>query len=277
MAEEKKENEVNIRRSDSPSSADTELITRGGKRIRVTEEEFAVMLEKAGGFKSRLAKQLGISVSAVCHRIKRSKYLQEQCKTIEETVLDMAEAGLLKAAQNGEPWAITFILKCKGRKRGWVERQDVSITGADELPPPIVIPINNPVFIAEETERQRKEFADVIDVAMGEFTDGGSAANTDEGGASAAEQTETTPEAPVTASSIEDEQTHAPGEKTPQDANSGAVANPKQDQRPLRPSEVLAMRRAQAEKKAEDRPNGGQQAPKRFVATAKGFPIYRNN
>ena len=118
MAEEKKEKDVNVRRSDSPSSADTELITRGGKRIRVTDEEFAIMLEKAGGFKTRVAKQLGITLSAVCHRIKRSEYLREQCKSIEETVLDMAEAALLKAVNEGEAWAITFVLKCKGKKRG---------------------------------------------------------------------------------------------------------------------------------------------------------------
>lgn len=40
MAEEKKENEVNVRRSDSPSSADADLVTVRGKRIKVTDEEF---------------------------------------------------------------------------------------------------------------------------------------------------------------------------------------------------------------------------------------------
>lgn len=253
--------EVNIRRSDNPSSADTELITRGGKRIKVTEEEFAVMLEKAGGFKSRLAKQLGISVSAVCHRIKRSKYLQDQCKTIEETVLDMAEAGLLKAAQNGEPWAITFILKCKGRKRGWVERQDVAFSGVDELPPPIVLPIINHGYIAAEAERQRREFAEVIDVAVGELTDGGGE-----------ERAETAREAPVSASSADDGQTHAPAEEAPRGADSGGGEG-SAPRRQLRPSEVKAMLEA-AEK------GGGAQTPStpsRFVATARGFPIYRNN
>lgn len=174
-----------------PTSFDAEpLTTPSGKRVTVTDQEFAVMLERAGGFRTRVAKQLGISASAVTHRIKRSKYLSDVCRTVEETVLDMAEAQLLKAAQNGEPWAITFILKCKGRKRGWIERQDIAFGGdADALPPPVVLSVHDAAYVEAERERQKREFADVVDAAMIELKPRGAAGVFDMGGGEDAAET----------------------------------------------------------------------------------------
>ena len=277
--EEKKENEVNVRRSDSPSSADTELITRGGKRIRVTDEEFAIMLEKAGGFKTRVAKQLGITLSAVCHRIKRSEYLREQCKSIEETVLDMAEAALLKAVNEGEAWAITFVLKCKGKKRGWVERSELAFANADELPPPITIAFNNPEFIAQETERQKKEFAETIDLAADDFK----VAMPDELTPSAKvvenndrERNENGLEANVTASQVKDKQILGLAKEAPKTQENEP---PTQEQtqpkpsRPLRPSEVEAMKRAE-KAKAEAENKQKSQAIRPRSLTPRSRPIF---
>lgn len=47
----------------------------------------------------------------------------------EGKVIDLAELGLYKAILNNEPWALQFILKTKGKKRGYVERTE--LTGAD--------------------------------------------------------------------------------------------------------------------------------------------------
>lgn len=176
VAEKRAEREAAAKRKSPPHHPDPstfdadELTTASGQRITVTDLEFAAMLEKAGGFRTRVAKQLGITASAVTHRIKRSKYLTEVCKTVEETILDLAEAQLIKAAQEGEAWAITFILKCKGRKRGWVERQEIAFGGdPDALPPPIVLSVHDPAFVEAERERQRREFAEIVDVAAVEF------------------------------------------------------------------------------------------------------------
>lgn len=160
---------------DDPVLDGAEMLTVRGQRIKVTDEEFAVMLEKAGGFKSRVATQLGVSTSAVCHRIKRSKFLTETCLTIEERILDLAEAQLLKAAQAGEQWAVQFILKCKGRKRGWIERQDIALAGDPEsLPPPFVFEVHDAAYIEAERKRQKREFAEIVDAAVVELKpDGG--------------------------------------------------------------------------------------------------------
>lgn len=254
--EEKKEKEVNVRRSDSPSSADTELITRAGKRIKVTDEEFAIMLEKAGGFKTRVAKQLGITLSAVCHRIKRSEYLREQCKSIEETVLDMAEAALLKAVNEGEAWAITFVLKCKGKKRGWVERSELAFANAEELPPPITIAFNNPEFIAQETERQKKEFAETIDVAIEDFKSETSEKLTENVGDMTninQERNENAQISAITGFQGKGDQESKSAQETQVGAEIEASVQPVSS-RPLRPSEVEALKRAEKNMQEQARP-----------------------
>lgn len=42
-------------------------------------------------------------------------------KDISNSILDIAENKLLEAVQAGDLQAIKFLLKCKGRERGWVE------------------------------------------------------------------------------------------------------------------------------------------------------------
>jgi len=39
-------------------------------------------------------------------------------------MLDNAESVLYKAVLNGEAWAVCFFLKCQGKSRGYIERQE---------------------------------------------------------------------------------------------------------------------------------------------------------
>jgi hypothetical protein len=295
-----------------PSSFDAEtLTTASGERIKVTDREFAIMLERAGGLRTRVAKQLGITSSAVTHRIKRSKYLSEVCRTIDETVLDLAEAQLIKAAKEGEPWAITFILKCKGRSRGWIERQDVAFGGDPEaLPPPIVLSVHDAAFIEAERERQRREFAEVVDVAYAELmpqgsadapgtsgptgqpSDGGAENGADVApteGSSGAESRETGTEAAQGApceaeASAQGEDAVAPtgaeiapvedGGKGLQNAAESPEPPPPQPQQPRvprTPSEAAAMRR---EQEARDRAaNGGGHGERNTAQPYRAVPV----
>lgn len=53
-------------------------------------------------------------------------------KDLDDSLVDMAESRLYKAVLRDNMTAIIFLLKTKGKKRGWVERQEV--TGADGVP-----------------------------------------------------------------------------------------------------------------------------------------------
>ena len=98
---------------------------------RVTDEQIAEALQKAGGFISHAAKLVGLTNGAVHHRIKRSEELQAILDDARITHLDIAEVELLKAMKGGQPWAVCFFLKCQGKKRGYVERQAVEHNGGD--------------------------------------------------------------------------------------------------------------------------------------------------
>ena len=52
-----------------------------------------------------------------------------------EQALDIAEESLITAVKAGEAWAVCFLLKTRGKKRGYTERQEASIqvSGADFL------------------------------------------------------------------------------------------------------------------------------------------------
>lgn len=93
---------------------------------RTTIEQIKEALESAGGFISHAAEMLGVSQSAVSQRIAKSTELQETLKQIEEANLDIAESELIKLMRRGNLGAICFYLKCKGKGRGYVEKQIIS-------------------------------------------------------------------------------------------------------------------------------------------------------
>lgn len=52
-----------------------------------------------------------------------------------EVRLDVAEAALDRAVQKGEGWAICFLLKTRGKSRGYIERQEIDHAGAIDFRP----------------------------------------------------------------------------------------------------------------------------------------------
>jgi hypothetical protein len=96
-------------------------------RIKIEVVEDA--LKKTMGLQTQAAKMLGITPSAISHRIKRSPRLQRLIRDIQEEWLDTAEYELSKKMRSGDLGALCFYLKCKGKDRGFVERRE--ITGKD--------------------------------------------------------------------------------------------------------------------------------------------------
>jgi hypothetical protein len=71
----------------------------------------------------------GISRQTYYNWIKQDTDFANECKDIEERNLDLAEMKLLNAIREGKTAELLFYLKTKGKKRGYVERQE--ITGAE--------------------------------------------------------------------------------------------------------------------------------------------------
>ncbi len=93
-----------------------------------TDDEIAEALENSGGVQESavvwLRKNKGIiySRSAISGRMQRNPKLKEAAGRGVERLLDLGEVKLFEAVQKGNLTAIIFFLKCKGKKRGYVEK-----------------------------------------------------------------------------------------------------------------------------------------------------------
>ena len=95
-------------------------------------------LEKSLGVVTTAVKTVGIARSTFYEWMKDDVF-KNSVDDIQNIALDFAESQLHKQIQLGNTSATIFYLKTKGKKRGYVERQE--ITGAEGLPNDIRINI----------------------------------------------------------------------------------------------------------------------------------------
>ncbi|MSR57864.1 MAG: hypothetical protein EXS05_09340 [Planctomycetaceae bacterium] len=68
------------------------------------------------------ADRLGCSAQAIYKRAKTTKQVADAIDHYAGDILDSAEVHLARAIQSGESWAIRFVLKTLGQKRGYSDR-----------------------------------------------------------------------------------------------------------------------------------------------------------
>lgn len=89
-------------------------------------------LEKSLGVVTTACKQVGINRSTHYDWLKNDPEYAEQVKNLENIVLDFAESQLHKQILDGNTTATIFLLKTKGKGRGYIERQEV-VTDSDNF------------------------------------------------------------------------------------------------------------------------------------------------
>ena len=94
---------------------------------KFTEAQAAAALLACYGNVSAAARRLDVAHPTLWNRIKRSERLQEARVEATEQALDLAEESLITAVKAGEAWAVCFLLKTRGKRRGYVERQEASV------------------------------------------------------------------------------------------------------------------------------------------------------
>jgi len=94
---------------------------------KFTAEQVIEAIYKANGIMATTAKILGCSRQTVYNYIQRYKTVANAYNDASEIVLDFAENELLKQIQAGNITAIIYFLKTKGKHRGYVERQEISM------------------------------------------------------------------------------------------------------------------------------------------------------
>lgn len=89
-------------------------------------------LEKTLGVVTTACKQVGVSRKTYYKYLKEDAEFLAEVNDIENVALDFAESQLHKQVQEGNTTATIFLLKTKGKKRGYVERQQIEHQGGIE-------------------------------------------------------------------------------------------------------------------------------------------------
>ena len=95
-------------------------------------------LEKSLGVVTTACKQAGIGRTTFYEYLKDLNF-KKDVDSIQDIALDFAESQLHQQIQAGNTAATIFYLKTKGKKRGYVERQE--ITGVEGLPNSVTVKI----------------------------------------------------------------------------------------------------------------------------------------
>ena len=93
-------------------------------------------LEASLGIVTVAAKNAGIDRSTHYQWLKDDPEYKAAVDSLEDMVIDFAESKLHKLIMDGDTSATIFFMKCKGKRRGYVERQEINHKGI-ETPPAI--------------------------------------------------------------------------------------------------------------------------------------------
>lgn len=89
-------------------------------------------LEKSLGVVTTAARQVGIERTTHYHWMNEDEEYKRAVESLDDVALDFAESKLHSLIQNEDTAATIFYLKTKGKKRGYIERQEV--TGSEGAP-----------------------------------------------------------------------------------------------------------------------------------------------
>jgi hypothetical protein len=98
--------------------------------IRHKKKAMIEALEKSLGIVTTACKQVGISRDTHYRWLKEDESYKEQVESIGDIALDFAESKLHKQIESGDTTATIFFLKTKGKKRGYIERQELDHSGS---------------------------------------------------------------------------------------------------------------------------------------------------
>ena len=95
----------------------------------ISKEDYINAIHKSRGLLTAAADALGCTRGAIYEAAKKHPEIQQAIEEARERTTDVAEGKLFQKINEGDNTAIIFYLKTQGKKRGYVERQEV--TGAE--------------------------------------------------------------------------------------------------------------------------------------------------
>ena len=95
------------------------------KNGQLKKEQLLEALEKSLGIVSTACQSVGISRTTYYKYYNEDKDFKQSVDNIDDIAIDVADSKLLELINDKNITAIIFYLKTKGKKRGYVEKQEV--------------------------------------------------------------------------------------------------------------------------------------------------------
>lgn len=98
------------------------------------KKDLLLALEKSLGVVTTACKTVGLDRTTFYRYLQDDPEFKASVDDIENVAIDFAESKLHKQIEKGDTTATIFYLKTKGKKRGYVEKQEHEHTGKDGGP-----------------------------------------------------------------------------------------------------------------------------------------------
>lgn len=99
------------------------------KKMGKRQLEYLKVLRINCGMVTTSCIKYGIDKKTHYNWLKMYEGFKDAVEMINDEMIDRTESKLFQLIEKGEPSAIFFHLKCKGKKRGYVEKQEIECTG----------------------------------------------------------------------------------------------------------------------------------------------------
>jgi len=99
----------------------------------ISKEDYINAIHKSRGLLTAAADALGCTRGAIYEAAKKHPEIQQAIEEARERTTDVAEGKLFQKISEGDNTAIIFYLKTQGKRRGYVERQEVTGAEGSEL------------------------------------------------------------------------------------------------------------------------------------------------
>ena len=99
----------------------------------ITKKSMLEALEKSLGIVTSACKSVDISRETHYRWLREDAEYKAAVESLSDVALDFAESQLHKQIKDGNSTATIFFLKTKGKKRGYVERQEIEAVGGQHF------------------------------------------------------------------------------------------------------------------------------------------------
>ena len=101
-------------------------------RTKVAKEKMLSALEKSLGIVTNALKIAEVGRTMYYEWLKTDEEFAKKVKEMDNLALDFAESSLYKQVKDGNPSSTQFLLKNKGRERGYGDKLDIT-TGGEKI------------------------------------------------------------------------------------------------------------------------------------------------